>query len=217
MIAEAVLKKDKKIKQDKQYTLEEYFELEEKAPYKNEFVNGEIIPMAGGTINHGVIGGAIHALLFMLFLDSEKEISIYSNDQKIYIPDYHKVTYTDTCAVVGKTKVYKEGNQAILNPSLIIEVASKSTEKYDRTTKFRMYRSLPSFQEYVIVNQNMPIIEVFYKINENQWRMTPYVGLDQVIELETLGISLKMSDIYSKAINIQDPQTAMEFPEEDKV
>lgn len=223
MIAEVLTKKDKKQvvekqpkSQEKLYTLEEYFELEERATYKSEFHNGKIIPMAGGTINHGLIGATIHALLFMLFFNSEEEISVYSNDQKIYLEEYNKSVYSDTCVVKGKTEKYQNSNQAILNPTLIVEVASKSTEKYDRAGKFRMYQSLPSFTEYVLVSQEAPIIEVLYKLAENKWQLTSYVGLDKVVVLESLGVELKMSDIYKKAEDLKDPQFAIDFPEEEK-
>ena len=233
MIAEVLTKKDKKRDVEKRYTLEEYFELEERAAYKSEFRNGrivpipdsfidnnndeKIIPMAGGTINHGMIGSTIHALLFMLFFNSDDEIDVFSSDQKIYLEEYHKNVYSDTCVVKGKTATYNNGNQAILNPTLIVEVASKSTEKYDRTGKFRMYQSLPSFTEYVLVSQEAPIIEVLYKMAENKWQLTSYVGLDKVVILESLGVELKMSDIYKKAEDLKDPQFAIDFPEDEKL
>lgn len=216
MIAEIAIKKDKIKSVSKRYSLEEYFHLEEKAPNKNEFVNGKIIPMSGGTINHGNLGGTIYALLLMLFFNTEEDINVYSSDQKVYITPYNKNTYTDTCVVIGQTETYKGGNQAILNPTLIVEVSSKSTEQYDRSGKFRMYQSLPSFKEYVIVNQDMPIIEVFYKIEENKWQMTSYTGLDKVVKFDTLNVELKMSDIYKKAVNLKDPQAIIEFPEDDE-
>lgn len=215
MITEIVKKKDVK-KNIKRYTLEEYFKLEEKSLYKNEFVNGKIIPMAGGSYNHNTLSGTIHAILFMLFFNSDKIISVHNSDQKVYISNFNKNTYTDTCLVIGEPEFYKNGNQAILNPTLIVEVASKSTERYDRTSKFRMYQSLPSFREYVIINQDMPIVEVFYKIEDNKWQMTSYVGLGKTVKLETIDVELKMSDIYKKTKDLKDPQLDIEFFEENE-
>lgn len=200
----------------KRYSIEEYFKLEEKSLHKNEFINGKIRQMAGGTLNHGRLGSAIHFLLMALFFNSDEKIEVFSNDQKVYITDFNKFTYTDTFVVKGATETYKGGNQAVLNPTLIVEVASKSTERYDRSTKFRMYKSLPSFKEYMIVNQDMPIVEVFHKIDEKQWRVTSYIGLEEVVELETLGVQLKMSDIYKKAEDLKDPQLDIEFMGQEK-
>ena len=172
--------------------------------------------MAGGTLNHNMFSGTIYALLFMLFFNSEEKTEVYNSNQKVYIPDFNKFTYTDTFVVKGDIETYQSGNQAILNPTSIVEVASKSTEAYDRTTKFRMYQSLPSFKEYVIVNQDMPIVEVFHKMDEKKWQLTSYVGLDEVVKFETLDVELKMSDIYKKATNLKDPQLDIEFLEKDK-
>ncbi|MFK7948110.1 MAG: Uma2 family endonuclease [Saprospiraceae bacterium] len=214
MVAEVIIQKEPK-KVTKRYTLEEYFELEEKTPSKNEFVNGKIIPMAGGTIEHGEITGHIYALLLMLFFNSDELINVYSNDQKVYVEEYRRIAYTDTFVVVGETERHQGKNQTITNPTLIFEVASESTEKFDRTGKFRMYQSLPSFKEYVIVSQTMPIVEVYYKIEDNKWQITSYIGLDKIVKFDTLDVELKMSDIYKKITNLKNPQTYIEFPEED--
>lgn len=212
MVTEVIIQKERK-SVTKRYTLEEYFELEDKAISKNEFVNGRIIKMAGGTIEHGLISGYIYGLLLMLLFDND-DVTVYSNDQKIYIVEHQRIAYTDTCVVVGETKRHQGKNQAITNPTLIFEVASESTEKFDRTGKFRMYQSLPSFKEYVLVSQTMPIVEVYYKIEENKWQMTSYVGLDKIVKFDTLDAELKMSDIYKKIEDLKDPQTYIEFPEE---
>jgi Uma2 family endonuclease len=213
MGAEVIIQKEPK-SLTKRYTLEQYFELEGKLPSKNVFVNGKIIPMAGRTTEHGLISGYIYGLLLMLHFDNDN-ITLFSNDQKVYISDYRQGTFTDIFVVVGDVETYEGGNQAVINPTLIFEVASESTEKFDRTGKFRMYQSLPSFKEYVIVSQTMPIVEVYYKIEENKWQMTSYIGLDKVVKFDTLDIALKMSDIYKKITNLKDPQTYIEFPVED--
>ncbi|MFK7937679.1 MAG: Uma2 family endonuclease [Saprospiraceae bacterium] len=212
----AVVEQIKNKDSERRYTLEEYFKLEEKAEQKSEFHNGKLIPMAGGTFNHNTLSATICALLFMHFFDSEEEISIHNSDQKVYIEKYNKSVYTDTCAVVGKIEAYQGGNQAIQNPTLIVEVASKSTEGYDRGGKFRMYKSLPSFQEYVIVNQYMPVVEVFYKIKENKWEVTSYIGLEETVKFTTLDVELKMSDLYKKTTDLKDPQTVIDFLEEEE-
>lgn len=215
MVAEVISKKDK-LQIHETYTLEEYFQLEEQSDRKNEFVKGKIVPMAGGTYNHNSISGTIHGLLFMLFFFSEKNIKAHNSDQKIYITTFDKITYTDTFVTVGEPIFHQGGNQAITNPTLIVEVASKYTERKDRTTKFRMYQTLPTFKEYVIVNQDMPIVEVFYKIEENKWQMTSYVGLDKVVKFETIDAELKMSDIYKETINLENPQTFIDFLDEEE-
>jgi Uma2 family endonuclease len=215
MIAEITIEKQQK-SVPKRYTLEEYFELEEKSISKNQFINGKIIPTTDQTIDHNILSGTVYAFLLMSFFNTENELTIYNSSQKIYTNHYKSIIYADACAVIGKTETYQNGNQAILNPTLIVEVASESTEKHDRSVKFRMYQSLPSFKEYVLVSQTMPIVEVFYKIEDNKWQMISYIGLDKIVKLETLDVELKMSDIYKKITDLKDPQMDIEFPEEEK-
>ena len=114
------------------YTLEEYFELEEKAPFKSEFVNGKVVTMAGGTIAHSRIGGNIFGLLFMLFYQLDNTFEVFNSDQKIYISAYNRSVYPDTCVVIGEPEMHNDSNKAIVNPTLVFEVTSKSTGEYDK-------------------------------------------------------------------------------------
>ncbi|MFK7946360.1 MAG: Uma2 family endonuclease [Saprospiraceae bacterium] len=196
------------------YSLEEYYELEEKANFRSEFVNGKIIPMPGGTHNHNRIISTLIGLFFIFLNNREDDYELFSGDQTVYLPKFDRVVYPDVCVALEKAIAHENHRLGIINPTLVVEVASKSTERYDRSGKFRLYQSLPSFKEYVLVHQDMPIVEVLVKIEENKWQMTTYTGLDKTVELETLGVSLKMSDIYKKAEDLQDPQTIFDFPEE---
>jgi Uma2 family endonuclease len=194
------------------YTLEEYFELEEKAAFKSEFRNGKIVKMAGGTYEHGVIHLAISSLLFMISMQ-RKDLQVFNSDQKIYLPKYNHSVFADTSALIGKREMYKGGNQALLNPMIIFEVLSNSTENYDKRGKFRKYQSIPSFQEYVLIEQEMPIIDVLTK-KEDGWLMKTYIGLEEEIYLKSIDVTLKMADIYSKVENLKDPQSVFEFDED---
>ena len=198
------------------YTIKQYFELEEKAAFKSEFINGKIIRMTGGTFNHMALSGMLYFLLLGRFINSDKETTVVTSDFKIHIPNHNKMLYADGSVAIGEMEMYEKGNQAYENPTLIIEVLSKSTEKYDRSGKFRMYQTLPSFKEYLLINQDAPVVEVFLKIENNKWQMTSYVGLDKIVELDTLDIELKMSDIYKTAKNLKDPQFAIDFPEDER-
>jgi len=207
IMAADMLEKVKK----KTYTLEEYFELEEKAVYKSEFQNGKIIPMPGGTINHNRIKIKISTRLSIIVEKEGLDWEVFDSDQKIFLPAINQSVYSDTCVVSGKLETYKSGNQAILNPVLIFEVASDSTSGYDRKGKFRKYNTLPSFREYVLVDQEPPVVDVLYKMEEGDWRMKTYIGLEAVIPLESIGVSLKMADIYKNVPDLKDPQSALEF------
>lgn len=190
----------------KNYTLEEYFELEEKAIYKSEYQNGNIEAMSGGTISHSVIGGNAYFYLRMALKSLEKDFKAFSNDQKIYLPALNQVVYADSCVVAGEVEVYQSSNQLITNPALIVEVLSNSTAGYDRGEKFRKYQTLPSFQEYILVDQTQPIVDVLYKEANLKWRLKTYIGLDEILKIESIGIELKMKDLYEDVEGLQDPQ-----------
>jgi Uma2 family endonuclease len=205
MVAEILVESKQRL-----YTIEEYFELEEKADYKSEFRNGKIVKMSGGTLSHNRIKITISSLLFMLALQM-RTFETFDSDQKIYLPQFNHGVYADAAVVIGEPEMYKDGNQAILNPTLVIEVLSNSTSNYDRSAKFRKYQSLDSFKEYVLIDQEMPVIDVLYKEGERDWRMKTYIGLEDEIYLKSIDVMLKMSDIYQKIKDLKDPQTALEF------
>ena len=200
------------LKKETLYTLEKYFELEEKANYKSEFRNGKIVSrnigMAGGTLNHSKIMTNITVNLVNTVADN---YDVFNSELAIYIPKYNHAVYPDVCVVEGEPEMYQNRNRAILNPILIVEVASDSTDKYDRTNKFRKYKSLPSFKEYVLVDQDTPVVDVFFK-DKLGWRMKTYVGLDEMVHLQSIGLELKMAAIYKKVKGLIDPQAILDLP-----
>ena len=201
MVAEVLVK-------EKLYTVEEYFKLEEMASGKSEFRNGKIITMSGGSYNHSKI--VLNIAIILASLVDEDTFDVVSSDHQIQIPEYNHFVYSDTCVIKGEPKFYKGGNQGILNPILIFEVSSDSTARYDRYTKFQKYKSLPSFEEYVLVEQEVPIVEVYSK-NGDVWESTTYIGLDKTIKLQSIGTELKMIDIYKKVKGLLNPQTMLEL------
>jgi Uma2 family endonuclease len=191
------------------YTVDEYFDLEERGNHKNEFRNGKIIAMAGGTYAHNKISLNI-AIALAMILDSDY-FDIISNDQAIFIPEHHHFVYSDTAVLKGEPQFYEKNKRAVLNPTLVFEVTSKSTEKYDRFAKFNKYKSIDSFEEYVLVDQEMPLVEVFYKKENKEWVRQSYIGLDENIALTSVNCELKMADLYKKIKDLLDPQMMIEI------
>lgn len=147
---------------EKIFTIEEYYDLEAKSHRKSEFGNGKITPMPNTTINHDEILGNIFGELYILSLQ-KNTFRVFNPEQKVHIEAYNQMVYSDSWAVLGE--IQKFDKYAIKNPIIVFEVASPSTINYDRNDKFRKYKSLPSFQEYMLINQNMPSVEVFSKQN----------------------------------------------------
>jgi Uma2 family endonuclease len=194
---------------EKIFTIEEYYDLEEKSHRKNEFRNGKITPMPNTTINHNEISGNIFGQLYILSLQNNT-FRVFNPEQKIYIEAYNQMLYPDGCAVLGE--IQKFDKYAIKNPIVVFEVASPLTINYDRNDKFRKYKSLPSFQEYVLINQNMPSVEVFSK-TELGWVYDFYLGLEEIVKLKSIDCEIKMSEIYRNVENLEAPQGQIEFEE----
>ncbi|MFZ1029342.1 MAG: Uma2 family endonuclease [Limnoraphis robusta] len=185
------------------YTPEEYLELEEQAEFKNEYRDGEILPMAGGTTNHNEIAGNV--LVFLKFALRGKDYRVFIGDVRLWIPQNRTYTYPDIMVIQGEP-IYQENRRDIVtNPRLIVEVLSKSTQGYDQGDKFRSYRSIPSFQEYILIDQYRFYIEQFSKNTENKWVLTDYEGEDAVLTLESVELQMSLGEIYER-VNFEQPE-----------
>ncbi|NES07358.1 MAG: Uma2 family endonuclease [Okeania sp. SIO2F4] len=137
--------------ENKIYIPEEYFLLEETAENQHEYRNGEIIPMTGGTTNHNEIASNFCAYLKLAL--KSKNYRVFISDITLSIPDYNLYTYPDLMIIEGQPSYYQNRNNTVTNPSIIVEVLSKSTANYDRGEKFKIYRSIPDFKEYILIDQ----------------------------------------------------------------
>ena len=179
-------------------TFEEYIESEKLSAEKHEFHNGKLYTMAGGTDTHNRICGRIIITIGNILDEKEDVMYLYTSDMNVRINSANKGLYPDVTVLDGVPNYYLGSRRVILNPSLIVEVLSDSTEKYDRGLKFDHYKTLDSFREYVLVAQDSPSIEVHFLENpkENVWKVTKYEGLDKVVTLDSIGCTVKMSQIY---------------------
>ncbi|MEH2425628.1 MAG: Uma2 family endonuclease [Nostoc sp.] len=180
----------------KYYTPEEYLQLEETSESKNEYRDGEIIPMAGGTTNHNEIAGNFYANF--KFTMRGKNYKIYMGDVKLWIHRYRIYTYPDVMVIQGEPIYEGTGTTTVTNPIMIVEVLSKSTENHDRTNKFRFYRSIATLKEYIMINQYEYFVEQFNKNAEGQWVLTEYESVDAVLSLKSIGFQIPFSDIYQE-------------------
>ncbi|BAY77125.1 hypothetical protein NIES25_35840 [Nostoc linckia NIES-25] len=180
----------------KHYTPEEYLQLEEKSEFKNEYRDGEIIPMAGGTTNHNEI--ALNFCSNFKIKMRGKNYKIYMGDVKLWIQRYRIYTYPDVMVIQGEPIYEGTGTTKVTNPLMIVEVLSNSTETHDRTNKFRIYRSIPTLQEYIIINQYEYLVEQFNKNLEGQWVLTEYESVDALLSLKSIDFQILFSDIYER-------------------
>ncbi|MDZ7961808.1 MAG: Uma2 family endonuclease [Aulosira sp. DedQUE10] len=188
------------VTQQRYYTPEEYLELEEAAEYKSEYIDGHIIPMAGGKINHNRISGNFYAVLNFAF--KQQEYEVFNSDMRLWIPQKRIYTYPDVMVITGEPEFFNNRLDIIVNPQVIVEVLSQSTKAYDREGKFQAYRTIPSFQEYLLIDQTRIHVEQFSKTGKKQWVLREYDEEDEAIALVTVPFTISLSDLYNK-VNFQ--------------
>jgi Uma2 family endonuclease len=167
----------------KMVSLDAYFRAEEKSLTKNEYHNGIMLPMAGGKLKHNRLAQKV-ASLMDAFIDSENLDYIVSNsDTKIRIENFNKIIYPDAVVLCEMPQYFNQREDTIINPTLVVEVLSVSTQRHDHTTKFELYRTLPSFQEYVLIHQDRYHVVVWTKQGNGAWLPNDYIGQDSVAVL----------------------------------
>ncbi|MCW5959403.1 MAG: Uma2 family endonuclease [Pyrinomonadaceae bacterium] len=177
------------------YTPEEYLALEEKAEYRSEYDNGEIIAMAGGSLKHlRIISNLTRYVGNRLSNDCE----VLPTELKVWVEPFNRFYYPDLVVLCGEPNFYRERNDTVTIPIAIIEVLSTSTEAKDRGEKFFAYQSLESVQEYILVSQNRPIVERFTKQKDGSWRYRATIGFESFINIEVLDVRLTLGEIYQR-------------------
>ncbi|MCA2682855.1 MULTISPECIES: Uma2 family endonuclease [unclassified Microcystis] len=176
------------------YSFAEYLQLEETAAYKNEYQDGEIVPMTGGTTDHNKI--ALNFAAYLKFALKGQKYNIFIGDLKLWIAQYRQATYPDVMLIEGEPIYYETGKTTVTNPRLIVEVLSKSTQNYDQGDKFLYYRSLPEFQEYILISQSRPYVMQYNKTEENKWLLTEYEGENASLSLTSINFALSFQEIY---------------------
>lgn len=193
----------------KYYTPEEYFELEETAEYKSEYHDGEIIPMTGGTDAHNTIA-LNFCRSFPRTIDNQS-YKLYLADMRLSIPEYKRYTYPDIMIIKGKP-IFERNQTIVTNPLVIVEVLSKSTYNYDKTKKFKYYRSLPSLEEYILIDQYHYSVEKYVKQTNEQWFYHYFDGQEAILTLDSVDFQISFSKLYEE-VDIE-PEPEIEGTEE---
>jgi Uma2 family endonuclease len=177
------------------YTVDEYLAFEAKAERKHEFYDGEIFAMAGASLDHIRIVGNIGYSLSSKFIDQRCEV--FASDLRVRTKK-NLYTYPDLVIVCEKPELEGIEPRTLLNPRALIEVLSPSTEHYDRTTKFKHYKTIPNFKEYVLVSQAEPRVEVFTVNADGSWPEEPkiYSGLETIASFPSVSCQVPLAEIY---------------------
>ncbi|MBF0225787.1 MAG: Uma2 family endonuclease [Desulfobacterales bacterium] len=175
---------------------EEYLDLERVSAIKSEYFDGEVFAMAGASREHNQISANIVRVLGNHLL--EKPCSVFSSDMKVKIWQIEKYTYPDIVVVCGNEEYDDENNDILLNPIVIIEILSDSTEAYDRGDKFSHYQLIDSFSEYILVSQYFCKIEKFSRQKDETWIYSKYNNMEDIVSIESVKCELPISEIYRK-------------------
>jgi len=179
----------------KKYTVEEYLELFKNSEERFEYFDGEIVSMAAGKISHGGIAMNIGRAIGNLLAD--RPCHVFGGDTAVKTIKEPPFRLPDVSVVCGELVIEEfSGIEALVNPLLIVEVLSKSTEAYDHNEKFIVYQAIESFQEYLVVEQHRPHVTRYVRQPDGQWLRGDFIGLESSVKLESLGVVLPLSEIY---------------------
>ena len=175
----------------------EYLEFEYNSEMRHEYINGQVIERSGKNPNHNRLTVRLSALLYGHLQETNCEG--FGSQMRVNINASSAHVYPDL-SVACFSKFTSDPIEALLNPILIIEVLSPSTEKFDRDEKFRLYRGLDSLREYVLVSQEFPAISSYYLNADNIWEFNDTVGLESSITLKSIDCTLSLADIYENVV-----------------
>ncbi|HYY98826.1 MAG TPA: Uma2 family endonuclease [Pyrinomonadaceae bacterium] len=177
-------------------TPDEYLAAERLSDYRSEYLDGGVYPMTGATANHIKIvfnlGGELIALL------RAKPCHVLGIDMKVRLPDSRKFFYPDLVVVCGELQYHDDRCDIILNPDLVVEVLSPSTEAFDRGAKFEAYQTIESLKEYLLVAQDKPRAEQFVRKGDGKWTYKAVEGLEGSLALPSVECTLNLSAVYDK-------------------
>jgi Uma2 family endonuclease len=177
-------------------TEDEYLEHERRSEAKHELIHGAIVAMAGASREHNAIAGNVVRALGALL--KERRCLVFPSDQRVHVEATGLFTYPDVTIACEGLRFHPKHRDTLLNPRVIVEVLSDSTEAYDRGAKFAHYRTIPSLLEYVLVSQDEHRIEHYRRLDTGQWVLTAYDGDAASVALPALGCELPLAEVYDK-------------------
>jgi len=180
----------------KSITEEEYLALDRQAPTKSEYAAAEMFLMAGGTSNHSRLQGDLYTELNLRLSGGPCEA--FGSDMRVKVEPARMYAYPDISVVCGTPLFLDAIEDTLLNPVVIVEVLSPSTEAYDRGKKCQNYQSIRSLQEFVLVSQEQVRVERFLRAQSGTWTLHTYAGIDQQLSLDSIGVSIPLSAIYRR-------------------
>ncbi len=177
------------------FTAEEYLEMEREALDKHEYYQGEIFAMSGASIPHNFIFSNVFGDLCIKL--KGKSCRPFGSDFRVHIPKNTLFTYPDITIVCGKEEVVDDDvSDNLLNPSVTIELLSKSTRNYDKGKKFTLYQDIDSFKEYILIDTEKVHVERYIRNADNSWSLSEYKNIEDSFTIATVNITVQLKDVY---------------------
>ena len=177
-------------------TPEEYLAAERLSETRSEYLDGGVYPMTGASLNHGRI--VLNVATEISLQLRERDCDVLIADMKVRLQESRKFFYPDVCVLCGDAQFHDERTDIILNPGLVVEVLSPSTEAFDRGAKFQAYRTIVSLKEYLLVSQGTPLIEQYVRGDEGKWTLTTAAGLESSLTLPSIECTLNLAAVYKR-------------------
>lgn len=174
-------------------TPEQYLEIERKAEFKSEYYQGEMFAMSGAKAPHNVLSLNVAAELRQQF--RSRPCRVYTNDMRVQVSTTGLYTYPDVIGVCGE-QFLDDQEDTLLNPSLIVEILSPSTEAYDRGRKFELYRAIGSFKEYLLIASDRMYVDFYTRQADGRWILASFTRPDDSLDLASVGCRLTLAQIY---------------------
>ena len=187
------------------FTEAEYLALEAASTTKHEFIAGAIVAMAGARPAHNVIAGNVTALLFALVRD--RDCVVMTSDQRVHVPATRLYTYPDVTVACGERRYANDNPPSLLNPTVLVEVTSDTSEDYDRGTKFLHYQAIASLREYVVISHRERRVDHHRRLETDQWLQTTFTEDNATIALPAVGGSVRLADLYLK-VDLDEGRTS---------
>lgn len=187
----------------RRYTIEEYLAIERESEVRSEYLDGEIFAMSGASREHNLIAtnvvGTLHPQI------KRQGCEQYASDMRVRIPESGLYTYPDVVVVCGEPRFEDDVRDTLLNPVMIVEVLSPSTEDYDRGRKFAHYRGIPSLQIYLLIAQDKVHVELSTRQADGRWLLWESDDAGVVLELPAIGATLPLAEVYDRVPGIAKP------------
>ncbi len=195
-----------KEKKSQTYSVEEYLELDRSSDERYEFVDGQIYLMAGESGNHGDI--SVNLAAELRFQLKGKDCRVRAKDTKVKSGSFAQkpnqktkgmFSYPDLVVICGEPEYHDKHKDIVLNPQVIIEILSESTENFDRTSKFTRYRMFNlTLSDYILVSQDKPMVEHFIRQTDDSWKIFIYIGLNEILKIDSIECRIKLAEIYDR-------------------